>query len=126
MNLAATRIFICTEVVDMRRSFDGLAATTREVMGQDPESGALFVFINRRGNRLKCLWWDKTGYCLLYKRLEWGVFNRVKPTTSGEHSVKIEAKQLASILEGEDPPETHRVRKNSKNRTRRALHIVTE
>ncbi|MEZ4226692.1 MAG: IS66 family insertion sequence element accessory protein TnpB [Polyangiaceae bacterium] len=64
-----TRIFVCPEPQDMRRSFDGLALAAREHLGEDPQSGALFAFINKRKNRLKVLWFDSNGYCILYKRL---------------------------------------------------------
>ena len=67
-------IYCATSPVDLRRSFDGLAAATKETIGKDPRSGALFLFVNKAGNRLKAIWWDRTGYCLLYKRLEKGVF----------------------------------------------------
>jgi len=62
---STVRIFVCTEPQDMRRSFDGLALATRQVLGQDPRSGALFVFANRRGRQLRVLWWDGGGYTLL-------------------------------------------------------------
>ena len=65
----STRIFVCPEPQDMRRSFDGLALAAREQLGENPESGALFAFINKRRNRLKVLWFDRNGYCILYKRL---------------------------------------------------------
>jgi transposase len=53
----------------MRRSFDGLSLAAQEQLGEDPKSGALFVFVNKRKNRVKVLWFDHNGYCLLYKRL---------------------------------------------------------
>jgi transposase len=65
----SVRIFVCTKPQDMRRSFDGLAQATRQVVGQDPQSGALFVFVNKRANRVKVLWFERHRYCLLYKRL---------------------------------------------------------
>lgn len=64
------RIFAYGKPVDMRKSFDGLIALTKQALGEDPLSGNLFVFINRRGNYLKILYWDRTGYCLFAKRLE--------------------------------------------------------
>jgi transposase len=64
----STRIFVCTEPVDMRCSFAGLARCTREVLQQDPSSGALFIFAGKRGDSIKALWWDKTGYCILYNQ----------------------------------------------------------
>src|SRR5215813_12106327 len=64
----SVRIFVCTERQDMRRSFDALALAVRERLALDPESGALFVFASKRGNRIKVLWFDHNGYCLLYTR----------------------------------------------------------
>ena len=58
------RIFVSTQPTDMRRSFDGLAMITRENMGQDPLSGHLFVFFNRRGDRVKIMFWDRSGFCI--------------------------------------------------------------
>ena len=102
-----TRIFVCTAQVDMRKSFDGLAAAAQEATKSDPEGGALFVFANRRSNRLKVLWWDRTGYCLLYKRLEWGVFRLPAGNSSG--FVTITLAELAEIIKGIGlPPENHR------------------
>lgn len=64
---AGVRIFVCTEPVDMRRSFDGLALAAREKLGCDPQQGGIFVFANKRSNRLKLLWFDRNGYCILYR-----------------------------------------------------------
>ena len=71
---ASVRIYVAAEAVDLRRGFDGLAAATRGVIGADPLSGHVFVFLNARRNRIKLLVWDRTGYVLLYKRLERGTF----------------------------------------------------
>ncbi len=98
----SVRVFICLTPADMRRSLDGLAAMTREILREDPLSGHLFVFFNRRRDRTKILFWDRSGLCLYYKRLEKGVF-RVSgfdhPTRQG---AEIEAVELALILEGID------------------------
>lgn len=94
------RIFVCTEPVDMRKQFDGLASETELLLKEDPTSGALFVFSNKRGNRLKVLWWDKTGYALLCKRLHRAVFRLPKALTPGESRVQIETAELQKILEG--------------------------
>ena len=64
------RVHLYGKPVDMRRSFDGLYALTRHELGQDPMSGALFVFINRRATQMKVLYWDRTGFCVWAKRLE--------------------------------------------------------
>jgi transposase len=63
------RIFVCVAPTDLRRGFDGLAATARTVTCQDPLSGHLFVFFNRRRDRVKILYWDTSGYCLWYNHL---------------------------------------------------------
>jgi transposase len=106
------RIFVYTEPVDMRRGFDSLALIARDRMAQDPRSGALLVFSNRRSDRLKALWWDTTGYCLLYKRAHKAVFEL--PIGDDTASVRIDGKQLAQLLAG-----TPKVRKS-----RRKLRIV--
>jgi transposase len=67
---AGVRIFLCTEPVDMRYGFDRLSQVARDRMGQDPVAGgALFVFAGRGATRLKVLWFDRNGLCMLYKRL---------------------------------------------------------
>lgn len=104
-------IFAATEPVDMRRSFDGLAANARDHLQQDPAGGALFLFVNRDRDRLKALWWDRNGYCILYKRLERGAFRLPSALAPGERSVRIGAEELAKILEGiELPPSKQRIR----------------
>jgi transposase len=99
-----TAIFVATQPVDLRRSFDGLAALASDTLRADPQSGALFLFFGRRRDRVKVLWWDRTGFCLLYKRLERGVFRVPGPLRAGDASVSIGAAELARILEGVDLP----------------------
>jgi len=94
------RIFVCTERQDMRRSFDGLALAVRERLALNPESGALFVFASKRGNRLKVLWFDHNGYCLLYKRLHRALFELPEATASDHPLASIDARSLAVILRG--------------------------
>lgn len=108
---ARTAIFVATERFDLRRSFDGLAGIVKEVLRQDPLSGALFMFFNKAADKMKIVWWDKSGYCMLYKRLERGTFRIPLPVEPGAQSVIIEATEMAKILEGIAlPPGKRRVR----------------
>jgi transposase len=93
---ADVRIFLCTEPVDMRKSFDGLTGAAREHLQRDPDRGGLFVFVNRRSNRLKVLWLDGLGYCLLYKRLHRALFRL--PDLGGR--ARLDGAQLAQLLAG--------------------------
>ena len=68
----SVRVFVCTVPTDMRKSFDGLCALVQAVLKQDPFSGHLFTFLNRRKDKVKILYWDRSGFFLLYKRLEEG------------------------------------------------------
>lgn len=95
----AVRIFVAAEPTSMHLSFDRLAALVREVIDEDPFSGHLFCFRSRRGDRIKILFWDRSGFCLWYKRLERGVFRL--PQGDGRH-VEMEAADLALLLEGID------------------------
>lgn len=99
---ASVRIYVAAEAVDLRRGFDGLAAATRGVIRQDPLTGHLFVFLNRRKDRIKLLVWDRTGYLLLYKRLERGTFHLPTEPRAGERHVELDAGDLSLMLEGVD------------------------
>jgi transposase len=102
--LSQPTIFIATSPVDMRKSFDGLAAIVKNEFQKNPLDGTLFVFINRVADRLKMLRWDGDGYVLWYKRLEAGRFRiPVSFTTDGEPVALVSAAQLAMILEGIEP-----------------------
>lgn len=96
----SVRIFVAARATDMRKSFDGLANETRAVIDHDPLSGHLFVFFNRRRTHVKMLYWDRTGYCLLAKRLERGTFWLPPAGTRGV--IELEAAELGLILEGID------------------------
>lgn len=98
---ATVRIFVCLEPTDMRKGFDGLSAATREQIGEDPLSGHLFVFFNRRRDRVKALLWDRSGLCLWYKRIERGRFQlaALDAYRGGRHA-EVEAAELMLILEG--------------------------
>lgn len=98
----AVKIHVAIEPVDMRKSFDGLAAVTREHIRLDPMSGHLFVFRNRRRNLLKMLFWDRTGFVVLAKRLSRGTFQLPVDVPEGDTVLEIEAAQLGLMLEGLD------------------------
>jgi transposase len=97
----SVRVFMCLAPADMRRSLDGLAALTREVIREDPLSGHLFVYFNRRRDRVKILFWDRSGLALYYKRLEKGRF-RLAAFENDSSRAEIESAELALILEGID------------------------
>lgn len=100
----STAVFVAAEPIDLRRSFDGLATAAREQIGRDPQRGALFLFFNKGRDRVKLLWWDRTGWCILYKRLQRGCFRIPEVIEPDATSVTIEAAELARILEGVDLP----------------------
>ena len=106
----SVRIFVCTQPQDMRRGFDGLALAARETLGIDPQSGALVCFVNKRNNRLKVLWWDRNGYCLLYKRLHRAIFE-LPSDGSSKPVLKIDGRQLATLIAGVDRPRRSSARK---------------
>ena len=90
-------IFLYAQPTDMRKGFDGLSGIVREALGADPLDGSLFLFVNRRRDRLKILHFDGTGLWLYYKRLEAGTFERI---ASEGPCVEIDATQLAMLLGG--------------------------
>ena len=98
---SSVRIYIAAEPVERRRGFDGWAAATRSLCG-DPLSGYLFCFLNKRKNRIKVLLWDRTGYLVLYKRLERGTFALPTEPTPGRGQVEVDAAELGLMLEGLD------------------------
>ena len=93
----AVRIFVATAPTNMHLSFDRLAALARDVIHQDPLSGHLFAFFNRPADRVKILYWDRSGFCLWYKRLERGVFHLPR---AGAAHLELEAADLTLLLDG--------------------------
>lgn len=96
---AGVAIYLHTHPTDMRKSFDGLCGIIRGEFGRDPLDGGLFLFINRRRNRVKLLWWDHDGLALWYKRLEAGTFESI-PAGDDAAAVEIDATELAMLLGG--------------------------
>jgi hypothetical protein len=104
---AAVRVFVCVRPTDLRKGFDGLSGMVREFLGQDPLSGHLFLFLNRRRNRLKILFWEPDGLVIFYKRLEVGTFQKLDPAagrgrSSGQAGLELTATDLALLLTGVD------------------------
>ena len=91
------QVMVATKPVDFRKQMDTLAAFVQEALGADPYSGAVYVFRAKRIDRVKLLWWDGTGICLLTKRLEGGSF-RWPPVEDGV--MRLTSAQLAALLEG--------------------------
>ena len=100
-DLSNLRIFACTSPIHMTLSFDRLMAVAQETFDQDPLSGHLFLFFNRRRDRLKILFWDADGFCIWYKRLEFGVF-QLPVATEGEQGIELTCSQFNRLLGGLD------------------------
>lgn len=95
---AGVKILVCTAPQDMRKSYDTLAAVVRDSLHEEPQSGALYVFVGKRPTRIKVLWWDRNGYCLLAKRLHRALFRL--PEVSGEPAMRIDGAALGELLAG--------------------------
>lgn len=108
---AHVRIRLCTEPQDFRKSFDGLARVTREILHENPQSGAIFAFFNKRMNRIKLLWWDESGYCLLYKRLHRAIVRVPVGASTTGCGMQIDAPALLQILRGASKDKSYRRRR---------------
>lgn len=86
-------------IADMRKGFNGLSGLVKEEMGSDPLDGSVYLFINRRRDRMKMLVWESGGYMLYYKRLERGTF-QVPLTTGGENKIQMNWEQLVLMIRG--------------------------
>lgn len=94
-----TKIFAYTGVADMRRGFDGLSRIVREEFRSDPTDGSLFLFINRRRDRMKLLHFDGGGFWLYYRLLEAGTFETL-PSENGSRHLQMDATELAMLFSG--------------------------
>jgi transposase len=95
----SVRIFVARGATDLRKSFDTLAALVRDVLAEDPLSGHVFGFVNRKRDRVKLLVWDRTGFWLFCKRLEAGTFADVAGAGPAP-GVEVSARELLLLLEG--------------------------
>lgn len=92
------RYFLYRGVTDMRKGFNGLNGLVRQHLKQDPLSGDVFLFLNRRRDRIKLLMWDKTGFALYYKQLESGTFELPKGVSGS--GLELSWSELAMLLDG--------------------------
>jgi len=105
----SVKIYLATTRTDMRKGHDGLAALVVNELGADLFSGHLFVFVSKRGDRVKILAWDRGGLALWYKRLERGRF-RVPKIDEDSKSIEVDAGELSMLLEGIDLSKVKRPR----------------
>ena len=103
---AGVKVWVAAEPVNMRQSFDGLSARAQSIAAQDVFSGHLFVFCNRRADKLKVLYWDRTGLALWYKRLERGAFRL--PRVQQAKAFSLSVAELGLLLEGIDLTDRNR------------------
>lgn len=114
------RIWLCVRPTDMRCGFDRLAAMAEQLTGRHPLDGQLFVFRNRRSDRLKILYWDRDGYALWYKRLEEGQFK--PPRVKDEKPLAIKVSELAMLLDGIDLSSIKRSRRYQRPKASSLAH----
>lgn len=105
---ANVRLFLADTAVDFRKGFDGLAGLVEHQFGLEPMSGDVFIFLNRRANQVRLLFWDRDGFCLVAKRLERGTFRRAKRAVVGQAHVEVDVAELVLLLEGIDVPSMRR------------------
>ena len=96
----AVKVYFVTEPTNLRKSFDALTADIRCVLGHDPLSGHVFVFLNRRKNQVKLVAWTRGGFTIVHKRLERGTFTFPARVVADARSVAIDVHELAMLLEG--------------------------
>jgi hypothetical protein len=98
----SSRIFVARDPADFRKQFDGLAAIARDQLDMDPCSGHMFVFFNKRRDRIKILVFEHTGFWLHYKRLERGTFDALIDCDATQCCMEVEARALRMLLDGLD------------------------
>jgi transposase len=98
----AVRVYVATQPVSLRKSYDGLSNEVRAVLADNPLSGHVFVFLNRCKNQVKLLLWTRGGFTIVQKRLERGTFTFPQRVMAGAARVELDAHELAMLLEGID------------------------
>jgi transposase len=97
------RVFLFRSATDMRKSFHGLVALVESGLKHDPLSGSLFVFVNRRRDRMKILYWGQTGFCIWYQQLQKGTYQLPdQDSLEKEDTLEVTRSQLSLILDGID------------------------
>jgi len=94
-----TKIFLCTQPVDFRKGFDGLTGIVTATLGKNVTDGSLFLFVNRRRDRIKALWWETGGLTLWYRRLEKGTVEMPQAEDDQAH-ITIDSVELAMWIAG--------------------------
>ena len=115
------RVFLYRLPTDMRKSFNGLVALTESALKQDPLSGSLFVFVNRRRDRIKILYWGQTGFCIWYQQLQRGTYQLPSEESLQEQeTIEVTRSQLSLILDGIDLSSARQRRRFQLSRARLA------
>jgi transposase len=96
----SVKVYVATQPVNLRKSFDGLSNEAREVLRKDPLSGHILVFLNRRRNQVKLLVWTRGGFMVMHKRLERGTFASLRVMKPDARCVEIDVHELSMLLEG--------------------------
>jgi len=97
------RVFLYRRPTDMRKSFAGLVALTESALKKDPLSGSFFVFVNRRRDRIKILYWGQTGFCIWYQQLQQGTYQLPsQDSLDAQDTLEVTRSQLSLILDGID------------------------
>jgi len=122
---SSLRIFLCTEDTDMRKSFGSLCGIVRGAMNLDPLSGYLFVFKNKRADRIKLLYWDRSGLAIWYKALQKGTFKFPDLQNYSSAGLEIDAVTLRLILDGIDLPTVRRQHHYTLEQNRMRPEILT-
>jgi transposase len=99
---SGVQIFVALEPINLRFSFDRLAGLVKEQIGYEARSGALFVFFGKRRDAIKVLFFDGTGLCVFYKRLDRGTFRALETTAPGAKHVQVDDSALEALLDGVD------------------------
>lgn len=97
---ANVNLYLANRPIDGRKQFNGLAAVVQAEFGLSPMSGDLFIFLNRRANLVRMLFWERNGFCLVSKRLERGTFKRVRQAADQLGHVELDVADLSMLLEG--------------------------